>query len=151
MWCIEERGRVQIRFEENDRESMDVECSERTADAAKEECVKKDEVLVKIGLLNLFNDNKGKEKKGGGIKQRKRNPASVLSKIEFMGMLQSDSSDISIEASHHETEAANQAKEAAAQTVIDTKVGASIDGGGLVHPTATAAVGGQTRANEDHT
>ena len=92
-----------------------------------------------MGLLNLFKDNKGEEKKGGGIKQRKRNPASVLSKIEFMEMLQSDSSDLSIEASHREAEAANQAKEAAAKVVRATEAGVSIDEGGLLHPAAAAA------------
>lgn len=87
---------------EDVRESVEVDLTDFTEtkhDATKEAFVKKDDVLVKMGLLSLFNDDVKEE----GTK-RKRTPSSVISKIEFVEMLQSDSTDLDIEASHRKAE-----------------------------------------------
>lgn len=89
------------------RDSVDPGNSDK-ADAAKEAMVKKDGILMSMGVLGLFENTKAGEKiPTRGIANR------VISKIEFQEMLQVESADLEIEASHREAEAA-AAKEAAA-------------------------------------
>ena len=88
------------------RESLDMENNDK-ADATKKELVKKDDVLVAMGLLDLFDKSKEEKNLSGG------SPTSVISDIQFQEMLQIESADLEIEASHAEAEAA-AAKEAEA-------------------------------------
>jgi hypothetical protein len=99
------------------RESLDAGSDDKS-DAAKEALIKKDGILMSMGLLKLFEANKDEESRS-----TRDTTANKISKIEFQEMLQTESADLEIEASHREAEAAAEAlaKEAAAAAAKDAE------------------------------
>jgi CW-type Zinc Finger len=68
------------------------------AEATKKDLLQKDSILVAMGLLDFFDKSKQESAKG--------TPISVISDIQFQEMLQTESADLAIEASHAEAELA---------------------------------------------
>lgn len=75
--------------------------SSEQANATKKSLVMKDSILVGMGLLDLFD-----ESTPDPTKITKGSSTSVISDIQFQEMLQMESGDLAIEASHTEAEAA---------------------------------------------
>jgi hypothetical protein len=71
------------------------------ANATKKSLVMKDSILVGMGLLGLFDKSAPES-----TKISKGTSTSVISEIQFQEMLQMESGDLAIEASHTEAEAA---------------------------------------------
>lgn len=81
-------------------------------EATKKDLVQKDSILVAMGLLDFFDVANQDSAKG--------TPISVISDIQFQELLQTESADLAIEASHAEAELALASEEAASVVEVSS-------------------------------
>jgi hypothetical protein len=83
-------------------------CGNAESDASKIELVKKDALLLAMGVLDLFSSKTVNVGQNG-----KTTPISVISDIQFQEMLQTESNDLAIEALESKDDEAPQASKSA--------------------------------------
>jgi hypothetical protein len=122
LWYEQNRNRItemiekQIVGETNfNRETGGDNFGTTECDASKIELVKKDALLLTMGVLDLFNNKAVNMNQNG-----KTTPISVISDIQFQEMLQTESNDLAIEALESKVEEAPQASVFTVQKDIES-------------------------------